>query len=760
MASDHSSENSLEKRAHPGNNNNNNNNDYVVDDKHTIKPTQPPSQADTELAKLFYLNTTTGHLFTTSTDMPCSDCTLLIQYKANDVGRFKTRVSRKSSIKLHIRPFPVSLFKSTGQLHQLDNDEAMGRDEESSTHHHHDDTSAVELTPLRTFDCVLPGNKTDQQQRIILTLNEDVKLGEKVYQLKTRPIGQLGTTEKPIIYFTLLEASNTNHTFYMANHDGSLYLIKPLDCDDLASARHFNLTVLVTNWLGQNELVSIEVNVRDVNDNRPRFVDSSISLNQTLRLSESGSDHALIDLTTAHDADNIDRGKLEFKIENCFYLGRGGLLIKKSTTGQTYPLCGAPYIDLLTSPQLMNAAAGYAKNSQLVRLKLRTRHVKTFLHNASNFHLSCSKTQYNCLVSFVFDISVRDTSLVSSSSLTRVHLDLTLIQDKTSNSKVFKRDQEIETINIFRQKPTHFVQAGFKRDEYHVFVRELTQLRAGSSLIRLNDEFVWLDRAHSHYFNSFQPYDLHFFIISSSFPDLLTIEPNFGTIYLNRSLLDQSVILLNSGGLFQVSVGCRLVSANQKFLLSEEQRLFTTTSVTVSLAKSAVIEQAFARVSSIPNMPVWVTDTTDAFVDENSPTGTGLSTSRNVNKVIRASDFVNTAMIDRVNQLLLLLEPSELVHTYSLVDEEKGLFSIEPTTGYIRVLFKPDFEETRVHQLAVRLCITAPAATIKPDELCFKQLLQVNLHVVNVNDNEPKPVANSRFDANLNLSRYLYFSKY
>jgi hypothetical protein len=173
VITDHSVESSLEKRA----------NEQDESNKNQQNVQQP---IDPELARLFYLNTTTGYLFTTSTDMPCSDCIIHIQYKANDVGRSKTRVSRKSSIKLHIKPFPTALFKANGDhIDHLVSDSA---------------DSAVELSPLKTFDLVLP-NKTDQ--RIVINLNEDVKLGEKVYQLKTKPIGG-SQDSSTIVYYTLL----------------------------------------------------------------------------------------------------------------------------------------------------------------------------------------------------------------------------------------------------------------------------------------------------------------------------------------------------------------------------------------------------------------------------------------------------------------------------------------------------------------------------------------------------------------------------
>jgi hypothetical protein len=540
----------------------------------------------------------------------------------------------------------------------------------------------------------------------------------------------------------------------MANHDGSLYLIKPLDCDTNTSIRFFNLTVLVTNWLGQNDLVSIEVNVRDVNDNRPRFIDSQIHLNQTVHIGEQTSDHALIDLTTAHDLDNIDRGKLEFKIENCFYLGKTGLLIKKNA--DSYPLCGKQYIDLITSSQLMNA--NYAKNSQLVRLKLKTREIKSFLSNSSNFFFNCDDQQ-GCLVSFVLDISVKDTSMVSS-SIVRVFLDLILVlNEPTKTTKVFKRDYYPEMMNIFRQKPGKAIQAGFKRDAYNVFIRNLEQMKSGAHMIRLNDEFVWLEDDTNN-FNSFQPYELEFSILSDN--QFFSIDKNFGLLYLNRSLFELDLFNnLEDSFVFKVEIECRLLSTTtQKFTINNplSANLFPTTHVVFSISKTVLLDEIFSQSSLISNIPVWRSSSVDVFVRENSPAGSNIFTNADsrLEHVLKIEDFIDMASIDRVKRLILL-EPNDLFLSFSLA-EQSELFSIEPNTGYLRILFEPDYENVRLYGLKVQLCFTSTSTgllKLDPNTICFKQLLNLNVNVLNVNDNEPKlkPInAFYGYEKNLNLS--------
>ena len=108
----------------------------------------------------------------------------------------------------------------------------------------------------------------------------------------------------------------------MSNHDGALYLIKQLDYE--SSIKQFNLTVLITNWLGQREYVYIRINLLDVNDNRPIFESTNIYLNETIDLFDKnkGIFETKISLVNAYDLDDLDEGKLTFSIENCFLMKR------------------------------------------------------------------------------------------------------------------------------------------------------------------------------------------------------------------------------------------------------------------------------------------------------------------------------------------------------------------------------------------------------------------------------------------------------
>lgn len=94
-------------------------------------------------------------------------------------------------------------------------------------------TSSTELVESLAKTFQIDPNSTRTQ----LNLDENIKLGEKLHQIRVD--SKLINSGDSIVYFTLLEQTNTDSTFYLSNHDGSLYLIKKLQAN-----KHFNLTVI------------------------------------------------------------------------------------------------------------------------------------------------------------------------------------------------------------------------------------------------------------------------------------------------------------------------------------------------------------------------------------------------------------------------------------------------------------------------------------------------------------------------------------
>lgn len=655
--------------------------------------TKSVHSGDSDLKKFFYINSTTGLVFTTTSQLPCHDCVILIQYKAVDVGRHKTRTSRKSSIKLHVRK-PTSTYE----------------------------------TPIESFDLVMP-NKSDR--RIALAVNEDLKLGEKIYQLKIKP-RSAEPNPVGVVYFTLLDQSNINQTFYMSNHDGSLYLIKPLDVDSPISIKFFNLTVLVTNWLGQNEFVSIEISVKDVNDNKPAFSQTHYELNETVVVNNTSESVHIIDLAAANDLDQVDLGRLEFKMESCFYLGQESLLIKKNL-GYPYSLCSKSFIDLIKMP--------YENDQQPLRLRIRLREVEKYLHNNSNFYQTPS---WSHKIKFVMDISVRDSSVMSS-SVARVHLNLHL-KPNSDSSDLVKR----ELSGLASNKTWTGVRAGFKKSEYHIYIRSLQQIKP-STFIRLFNEYVWSDANNNSLFYSFKPYELEFFVQNTVDSVPFSVEPNFGTVYLVQPLFEFGLGNNIPGPIFKLQIGCRIKSRFIAENRDKDVELFPATSVVFSLAKSRIREELLEKNApeQITNMLIWSSNHHSCFIEENSPTGSLLLDQHR--RPLDLFALIDKKHISNIKASLLLHNELSLIFS---INEDHGLFKIQSDTGSVQIMFNADYEEKNIYEVEVKLCMEFEA-----NQICFKQMLHLQVHVLNMNDQ--KPVIEFLTDSPylLNLSRFVYFNK-
>ena len=320
---------------------------------------------------LFRMDPINGNLHALRTEMPCADdCQIHIQYRADDLGRYnKSRVSRKRTIKLSVKRLPLSLFNI--------NDQADGEEV---------DEDRRDEVYKKTFEL--------SEHEASVDVSETTKIGDKIYKVSAKTRGN------SLVFFSLRtdQDQETSRTFYLSNQDGSLYLVRPLDFE---TCRVFNLTVLVTNWVGQVEYVRVHVNVRDVNDVMPSFQDNSTNFNLSETLSfdvEENEDEEteeyfrVVYLMQVSDADDPP-ANLTFKIEDCFHLSRG-LLLKKpfvasigvnpSTNHLNYPLCSRQFIELVVADRGDSFAA--------LQLRVNLRELKSYLFNLTDFYL-----RVNCL---------------------------------------------------------------------------------------------------------------------------------------------------------------------------------------------------------------------------------------------------------------------------------------------------------------------------------------------------------------------------
>ena len=720
------------------------------DDLSTERSAHPILQEeDKELSKLFYMNSTNGYLYSTKTEMPCVDCTILISYRANDFGRFKTRVSRKSSIKLFVRKIPLSLFKISGEI---------GGEEESISLTHESDGSSH-----KTFDLELSNTSATRPSTVMLNINEDTKLGEKIYQIKTKS-KLIAENALSITYFSLLDEGNTNQTFYLSNHDGALYLIKPLDYDeDLFGARFYNLTVLVTNWIGQIELVSVQVFVRDVNDNRPRFESIVYDLNHTIEMKPEAQGNTEISLMLAQDLDDLDRGKLAYKIEDCFYLGKSSLLLRKpyvpsigtnpTTNHLNYPICSKQFVELVWGDE-----SATKKNSQLVKLKVYTDILASYLRNSSDVFIRNASTS---TISFHMDISVKDSSLLSS-SVARVNLDLNLERVAQVESKsVLKRDS-VKSFEL-SQAFTY----GFKQSKYFIRIDSPKQLIKGAQFIRLFDEFVWAGQkflkdnsslSKKLLLNSFKPFSLTFFIKSkANRASGLAIEPNFGLVYLNQTLFDfgSASSALNDEFIFELDVYSKIkpsasiheASASQSGAIS----LFKSARLVFSIARSVMDKQVHAN--ELIYRPIWKPTQSAYFIHENVPMGSLILDAPDKGNPFTVASRIDSDILKQI-QKYTLVQNQPLALVYSLqANNHSSLFELEPSSGFVRVRFEPDYEQRSFYDLNVVACLANVDSLFeyKANTLCFEQVASIRVNVINKNDNEPiLKIANSN-EFNLDL---------
>jgi hypothetical protein len=684
-----------------------------------------------ELSDLFRINETTGFVYASRTEMPCVECTIQLIYKANDEGRLKSRSSRKSSIKFFVRQLPLSLFKINSEL-----DDIYSQHDEQI-----DAKFATSESSLRTFEFQSTSNA------VLLNVSETLKLGEKVYQIKTKPslssVKSNDASITSIVYYTLLETGNTNQTFYMSNHDGSLYLIKPLDYE---TVRTFNLTVLVTNWIGQIEYFNIQINVLDLNDNYPMFTSVSYHLNETLKLASSAESNSnkekIVTIAEAYDLDLLDLNHLTFKLEDCFYTSSNVLLkkpfiatdgINPATNHLNYPLCSKQFLDLIWTNSNLSSVA-----NQTIQLKLNTQRFNEYLHNSSDFFIKNERAT----IHFHLDLSVKDSSLAKS-SVCRVHLNLQLTRSDSDEQQQLIFTRRDLNKRQFRENKEQRISYGFRNENYFVKVNTLNELSKGTELIRLNDEFVWTLGAQQN-FSSFYPFELEFYFgKNSTYNEYFAMEPHFGLIYLKKSVqkLDEHII--------ELEIGCRPKWIKFNHQTQSNSILFSSASLILAISDKFILNQISEK--ELISKPIWVSSNDlNASINENEPIGTYL---KEVNRMVQLN--ILEKMIDsKALHDLEVLTGANAIYSFSIINEQQRNFEID--SQYIRTRKELDYEQTKSFELKLKSCLVNAASfgLQRTSPLCFKQTKLLHVEILNRNDNRPT-IQTVQHELDLNLSQLM-----
>jgi hypothetical protein len=541
---------------------------------------------------------------------------------------------------------------------------------------------------------------------VTLTINEDTKLGEKLYQIRTRALVPSTNDHFTFIYFTLLEQGNLNQTFYLSNQDGSLYLIKKLDADNSVNS-NFNLTVLVTNWLGQTENVFIEINVNDINDNRPVFEMSTFNLKDTVDLTMNGSDIRVYDLMNAYDADNLDRGKLTFKIEDCFYVA-SNLLIQKQ---DSYPLCSKHFISLTWSTE-----KNYNSKFTKPQMKVNINEMVKFLKGSSDLLLDVNNSSS---IQFHMDMSLKDSSL-HSSSMSRVNFALNFKNNQIERNQISK-PKIVQKLNQINKKEEKQIKFGFRRSVYYIQISSLlNSLEDNIELARLNEEFIWYDQLE----NSFAPFQLKFQIIENTKNSSFKIEPYFGSLYLNNTDIDP---------INEITVGCQVAES-----ISDQFEGIKTTKIVLSMTTWSITPPIYKQqLNNFLQRPIWKLNNMTAFISENQAIGSRINKDKHSNDPFTVKDYID---IDDVNFFKSnSLSNRDIRLSYTIISQPD--FEIDITTGYIRSLVVFDYERTTKYSLEVRVCLSNAfelypvMSTMKT--VCFLQTAIVQVEIQNRNDNSP-----------------------
>jgi hypothetical protein len=760
--------------------------------KNRAQNSQKANEPSNELQKLFRINNTNGNVYSTSNTMPCVDCTIQILYKATDLGRGKTRSSRKSSIKLHVRSIPLSLFR----IHSDDLDAADEHDYSMAAAATVDRSSNASLftpaeqlafTSQKTFELI--SLKNDSIYNIVLNVSEDTKLGEKLYQIKANKLTKQAEQHLTVIYFTLLEQqpNEAEQSFYISNHDGTLYLVRELDYE---RTKVYNLSVLVTNWLGQIEYVYIQIQIIDVNDNVPKFVFNNVTSN-SLVINEiipvdydpdirhiSSENYKLVELLGATDADELDTHKLTFKIEDCFYtsinllMNKSAILSNYSESNEIrniYPLCSNEYLELIW----FNSNSNSLKQVQSLRLKINLSKILLYLSNSSDLYYlleraaSTNTTALSSSLRFHMDISVKDSSLVGY-SIIRVHLNLDL------DKKILKTSSKSTQTMLKSVLNKDQILLGFRQPIYLISIDSLEQLQDGRRLISLSEEFV----CSEPYIYTFNPFDLHCTLLKNSkqvLEDYLIVEANTGSVYLNKTLFHKifSSNSLNQDKLiFEVVVTCNVNSQSSKVnlkrqfsnitgplliktnsedeetIIINESRLYNTTKLILSISSLILRDLTSAqitRIDELTRLSIWQNSSLVAYIEENVVAGSTLYQDIQCTKPFTAASYLNLRLIDKtLNELSFgqYWKRSIIYFLQASVEQQNrstaiNQFEIEMHTGYIKVKFEPDYEIQKRYDLYIEACIQGSALlTFKTQ--CYKQKASLNVIIINKNDNEPK----------------------
>ena len=474
------------------------------------KKQQQKSFNKTYLNSLFQIESSNGFLYALQSQMPCSNCTFSISYRIN-----KTTPIYSRRLQLDEQSDRVSDYYDYNSENGIGGDDTenfkvITRRGLIKLQILKLEDQILDSLPIKTFKLGL--NET-------IYLNKNLKLGEKLTEIRPQHDLHENITlpnQKVTNFFLLNNEDLTKQIFYLSNHDGSLYLIRKLNFN-LRQTFVFNLTIQITNMLGQYEFYNLNV---CLNNKRPRLnvaEEQSYEIDVNLRDINQYFESKMFNFKQAISTELEEN---VYKIESCYYYSSVFNIAKNFTTSNHYPLCNEMEFDKKTAT-----------------LQLKIDAIIKFLVNSSDLLVSEDGEKW---IKFQLDYSVFN-SLSSKSDWSRFEVKINFKDIEAIRRNVEKQNDKTKINDENAMKVI-----GFKKPEYYF---KISKNDVGLQLIDFSGEIQIAENLLNF---TFKPFDLSFNI--SNPIDFLFMIKNFGVIYLKNipNIMDAEV--------FKVNVNCNYLA--------------------------------------------------------------------------------------------------------------------------------------------------------------------------------------------------------
>lgn len=687
------------------------------------------------LNQLFYIDNLNGYLYIKQNNLPCFNCSFIITYRVNKTTYLnETSVGKESSFytdddnnkdyisddSSNYKNYRVVTRRGFIKMNVLRLEETM-----------------IGLLPIKTINSIHMQNniENDSQKefnkmddKIIVKLNKNCKLGEKIVDIKVflndtvffSDTRYKNINNNKIINFLLLNNQVLDQQiFYLSNNDGSLYIIKNINYNSTILDHYvFNLTIQITNLLGQYELRNLYIYMnnrkaffydyrkppRNYNVYLQNFevnltVDSSIYEKNENAFHPMQLQRAIDTKILYSKFDYLDEINLCYKIENCFYLTNKIHFSEKATE---------------VNSRLCNLKSGiFQLDESNANLELKSNSLLVYLYQNSDILIPYYKKNDLDIksIKFVIDYSVAYNKSYNYDT-TRIFVNVNF-NLKPQNSELFMN-------NEIDWNSNDFILFKFKNNSYFLdktIGSTSVDYFYFTELINLYNELILIiNNQTSQYIN---PFDLRFslkldeniqenenFLFAN-----ISIDNNYGILTFSKWKSNEHLPLLD----FNLYIICKYTYSYKEFL--------TNTSVYVKL-----------KIQHSEDAASWKMKSIDTYTFINSPTNTFLRLI-NTSNILKLTDFITFKDESSHNEFIF--------NIYSINGDEAdfNLFYLDPFIGTVRITKEflirygkhNIYNNTNERSLKCRLLISL----CKLNEFCcYKKnnaIMSVNVHIIDNN---------------------------